>query len=117
MPETGCLSCQGVLDQGEVRRDLASDAQRADEDAIYGVSKAALGAGGPSVVSVNGVVASLGVTELMAMVTGMRKPFGQLDYRGHEGIIRRVIDRAADCYYCGLWPKHVIHERAAKRSL
>jgi len=54
---------------------------------------------------VNGVVASLGVTELLVLVTGIRKPFAQLDYRGHEGIVRRVIDREAGCYYCGLRPK------------
>lgn len=51
------------------------------------------------------MVASLGVTELLVLVTGIRKPFAQLDYRGHEGIVRRVIDREAGCYYCGLRPK------------
>ena len=103
--ETGCLSCQRVLDQREIRLDLASKEQRADEEAIYGVPREALADSGPSVVSVNGVVASLGVTELMVLVTGIRKPFAQLDYHGHEGFIRKVVDREADCYYCGLRPK------------
>lgn len=103
--ETGCLSCQRVLDQREIRLDLASDEQRADEEAIYGVPREALAGGGPSVVSINGVVASLGVTELMALITGIRRPFAQLDYHGHEGFIRRVVDREADCYYCGLRPQ------------
>lgn len=103
--ETGCLSCQGVLDQREVRLGLSSEGQRADEAAIYGVAAAALAGSGPSVVSVNGVVASLGVTEFMAVVTGVRRPFAQLDYRGHEGVLRRVIDRAPECYYCGLRPQ------------
>jgi molybdopterin/thiamine biosynthesis adenylyltransferase len=103
-PETGCLSCQRVLDQREIRLDLASEEQRADEEAIYGVPRDALARGGPSVVSVNGVVASLGVTELMALITGIRAPFPQLDYRGHQEIIRKVIDREPHCYYCGLWP-------------
>lgn len=103
--ETGCLCCQRVLDQREIRLDLASGEQRADEDAIYGVRREALAARGPSVISVNGVVASLGVTELLALVTGIRKPFSQLDYRGHEGIVRKVVDRSTDCYYCGLRPE------------
>jgi len=38
-PETGCLSCQRVLDQREIRLDLASDEQRDDEEAIYGVPR------------------------------------------------------------------------------
>lgn len=104
-PETGCLYCQGVLDPSEVRRDLATEEQRADEAGAYGVARTLLAGGGPSVVSVNGVVASLGVTELLALVTGLRAPFAQLDYRGHEGVVRRVIDREAGCYYCSLRPK------------
>src|SRR5262245_8842059 len=73
--ETGCPACLGVLSQDEIRADLASPKQRADEEALYGVPREALGAGGPSVVTVNGVVASLAVTELMVIVTGLRRPF------------------------------------------
>ena len=105
-PDTGCLSCQGVLSQSEVRADLSSEGQRADEQAIYGVAHEALRGSGPSVVSVNGVVASLGVTEMLAILTGLRPPLAQLDYRGHVGLVRRVVDRVADCYYCGLRPKN-----------
>lgn len=104
-PETGCLSCQSVLDQEEIRLDLSTEEQRVDDAAIYGVDRALLGAGGPAVVTVNGVVASLGVTELMVLVTGIRPPFAQLDYRGHDGVIRRVVDRAPGCYFCGLRPR------------
>jgi hypothetical protein len=103
-PETGCLACLGVLSQEEIRVHLASPEQRADQEAIYGVPREALGAGGPSVISVNGVVASLAVTELMVVVTGLRRPFSHLDYSGHAGVMRRVTDRESDCYYCGLRP-------------
>ncbi len=104
--ETGCLSCQRVLDQREIRVDLATDEQRADVRAIYGVPLESLAGDGPSVVSVNGVVASLAVTELMVLVTGIRRPIAQLDYHGHDGFIRKVVDRDASCYYCSLRPKH-----------
>jgi len=104
-PETGCLSCQRVLDQREIRLDLASDEQRADVKAIYGVSQDALTRSGPSVISINGVVSSLGVIELMALITGIREPFAQLDYHGHEAFIRKVVDRENNCYYCALRPK------------
>lgn len=102
--ETGCLACFGVLNQEEIRADLASPEQRADDKAIYGVPRGMLGDGGPSVISVNGVVASLAVTELMVFVTGLRRPFRYRDYRGHEGMIRKVVDREGGCFYCGLRP-------------
>ncbi len=56
-------------------------------------------------VSINGVVASLAVTEFMAMVTGLREPVAQLTYRADIGIVRKSIDQAeAGCFYCaGLW--------------
>jgi hypothetical protein len=103
-PETGCLACQGVLSQEEIRADQASPERRADEAAIYGVPRGALGDGGPSVVSVNGVVGSLAVTEFMVLVTGLRQPFAQLDYWGHAGNLRKVRGREEGCFYCGLRP-------------
>ena len=59
-----------------------SDEQRAADDKIYGIERNALNDGGPSVISVNGVVASLAVTEFMAWRTGIRAPVGYLNYRG-----------------------------------
>jgi len=57
------------------------------------------------IVSVNGVVASLAMTEFMVFVTGMRAPAPQLIYRGEIPAIRRVTDNPeSGCYYCtGLW--------------
>jgi hypothetical protein len=98
----GCLVCMGLLDLAEARRDLESPAARADIERIYGVDKRDLGRSGPSVVSLNGVIASLGVTEFIMRVTGMRPPARQLSYRGRTGIVTRSspTDAAADCYYC-----------------
>jgi molybdopterin-synthase adenylyltransferase len=57
------------------------------------------------VVSVNGVVASLAVTEFIAFVTDLRPPFAQLIYRGESGVVRRVLDEPQPgCYFCsGIW--------------
>jgi hypothetical protein len=53
------------------------------------------------VVSLNGVVASLAVTEFMVFVTGMRAPAGQLIYRGETPVVRRVVDEPEPgCYFC-----------------
>jgi hypothetical protein len=102
---SGCLVCFDLLDQQEIARDSMSPGQREAHDRIYGVKRAALDGTGPMVVSVNGVVASLAVTEFMVLVTGMRKPAAQLTYRGDVPAVRRSLDTpATDCYYCaGLW--------------
>ena len=102
--ETGCLVCLKVLEPNEVNEYFASPEQRADRGAIYGVPERALAGGGPSVITVNGVVASIAATELMAMVTETRVPIAHQDWRGHEGRLLRVTDHEEGCYYCGLRP-------------
>ena len=102
--ETGCLMCFGVLDQAELQDYMEPPGQRADRDAIYGVHHNKLTGGGPSVITVNGVVASIAATELMVLVTGVRAPVAHQEWRGHEGSLRRVADLEKDCYYCGLRP-------------
>src|SRR5438093_1196106 len=71
-----CLSCLGELDQHALARATMTAEQRVADDKIYGIERNALTDGGPSVVSVNGVVASLAVTEFMAWKTGLRAPAG-----------------------------------------
>ncbi len=79
--------------------------QRDADSRIYGVDRDALASTGPAVVSVNGVVASLGVTEFMVHVTGLREPASQLIYRGELGIVTKSVDQPEPgCYYCTrLW--------------
>lgn len=97
----GCLACHGLLDWKEAQLDLAGMAERAARERIYGVRQSAVDAVGPSVVTINGVVASLGMTELMVAVTGLRPPISLITYRGDRGIVTRSTDSPApDCYYC-----------------
>jgi len=100
-----CLSCLGELEQHELARAQMTDEQRVADDDIYGVDRDALGDGGPSVVSVNGVVASLAVTEFVVWATGLREPQGYLSYRGDQGTVRSRADPARTyCHYCmTLW--------------
>jgi molybdopterin/thiamine biosynthesis adenylyltransferase len=100
-----CLSCLGELDQHALARAQMTDEQRAADDKIYGIERGALDDGGPSVVSVNGVVASLAVTEFMAWRTGLREPAGYLNYRGDRGTVGRRRDpERTYCHYCmTLW--------------
>jgi hypothetical protein len=56
---------------------------------------------GPSVVSINGVVASLAVTEFMLGVTGIRPPKRLLTYYGNMGrVALKTEEPAPNCYYC-----------------
>jgi hypothetical protein len=97
----GCLVCSGLLDLSEAQLELAGVSDRRNRDALYGIKPEALDRGGPSVVSINGVVASLGVTEFMVGVTGLRTPQRVLTYRGHLGGVGISRDEPApDCYYC-----------------
>jgi hypothetical protein len=97
----GCLHCRGVLDAKEVRRYLSPVEALENEDAVYGIRRSALGETGPSVVSINGVVASLAVTEFMAAVSGLREPARHLEYRGHLGTVSKRVDKpSAGCYLC-----------------
>lgn len=100
-----CLSCLGELDQHALARAQMSPEQRAADDAIYGVERAALDEAGPSVVSVNGAVASLAVTEFFVWMTGMREPRGYLTYRGDRATVgTRADPERGYCHYCmDLW--------------
>lgn len=99
--EGGCLHCRGILDPKDVRRYLSPAEALEDEDAVYGIRRAALGDSGPSVVSINGVIASLAVTEFMVAVTGLREPARHLEYRAHLGTVGKRNDKpSSDCYLC-----------------
>jgi len=101
----GCLVCLKLLDQEQMALDSMTPTERAADERVYGVDRGALGQQGPSVVSVNGVVASLAVIEFMVHVTELREPRRQLTYRGDLGVVTKSLDQPEDgCYYCqGLW--------------
>lgn len=97
----GCLYCMGVLDMAEVQRELESPEVIRDREAIYGVDRSFLAEAGPSVVSVNGVIASIAVTEFIVGATGIRKPKRNITYYGHFGKVAISKEETqADCYYC-----------------
>jgi len=97
----GCLVCLGHIDLAAAREDLESEAARRDRAKIYGVDAELLDEGGPSVVSINGVVASLAVTEYMVGVSGIRLPKRLIVYRGDRGIVTTgVVESPPSCYFC-----------------
>lgn len=98
----GCLFCREELDQNEIRRYFATPEQRDEEDKLYGIDRSLLGESGPSVVFLNGTLASLAVTEFTAFTTELRQPCAHLNYRGEMGIVttKKAPDQKG-CYYCG----------------
>jgi molybdopterin-synthase adenylyltransferase len=97
-----CLYCMDLLDARAVRRDLSSPERRDEADAMYGVRRDALSERGPSVVALNGILASIAVTEFMLFVTGVpRAPKRLLRYDGSRGIVNEPKDSPRpDCPYC-----------------
>jgi len=97
----GCLLCLGELDAAEAGIDLAGEDARKQRDAIYGVTKGQLGRAGPSVVTINGIVASIASTEFMLETTGVRPAVRLIKYYGHTGRFTVPSDPPApDCYVC-----------------
>jgi molybdopterin-synthase adenylyltransferase len=102
----GCLSCLDLLDQRSIRLEQMSRTEVEDERRLYGLRGDLRGGTGPAVVSVNGVVASMAVTEFMAHITGIRQPALQLVYRGDLPRITISKDPPRDgCPYCSRWGK------------
>lgn len=97
----GCLYCYEEIDHEEVNHFFESNEARKDKEKIYGLDKNELGDSGPSVVTLNGVLASLAATEFMVFITGLRKPKNFLKYNGKLGTVNNNTDEPKEeCYYC-----------------
>ena len=96
-----CLSCKGEFSEAGLRYGFSTDQQLREEEAVYGIRRGALGRAGPAVVSLNGILASVAVTEFLVELTGVRPAYLHLEYKGMMGIVARDIDLPDfDCYYC-----------------
>ena len=101
-PGSPCLWCLGILDAERIRVEQLPPAVR-EHDLARGYIQD-LDEPAPAVVSINGVVASLGVTELLARTTGFAGSAARpslLLYRLAEGDVRRVSTSSRDhCPTC-----------------
>ncbi len=68
-PGLGCLSCSGVVDSEQVRRDMLTAYERKADPYIIGGHDPA-----PAVIALNGIVASVAVSQLLSYLGGL--PFG-----------------------------------------
>jgi len=99
VPGEFCLLCAGELDVETAKRDLETASVQQTRIAHgYGVPQA----DAPAVVSLNGIIANIAVTEFMVSATGIRKPNHKSTYRGMRGVVVVSMDtKRLDCINCG----------------
>jgi molybdopterin/thiamine biosynthesis adenylyltransferase len=102
-PGSACLWCAGILDAERVRAEqLPSELAAAERERGYisGIDEPA-----PAVISINGVIASVAVTELLARFTGFSGETPRADlllYRLADGSLRRTQPKPIPgCPTCG----------------
>jgi hypothetical protein len=106
LPGRFCLDCAGEIDMERAKYELLSQEERETRRAHgYGLG---MQAPAPAVVSLNGVVANLALTEFLFMVTGFREPNRYLRYCAYREadplsgkVTIRTDQRRKDCYTCG----------------
>jgi molybdopterin-synthase adenylyltransferase len=97
-PGLGCLVCQELLDPQQVRRDLLSDSERAEDPYIVGDHEPQ-----PAVISINGIVASHAVTMMLGAFTGLPLPARHQVYIGERGVVRAAVAAPRpECIVCSL---------------
>ena len=99
--DSACMLCIGDLNQEEIHKALNEPIVNKLKKELYGVDAELLDEKGPSVVSINGVVASLGVTEFIVCATGIRAPKKYINYRGDQAKTMVRNERGTkDCFCC-----------------
>lgn len=95
-PGHACLSCSGLLNPEEVRRDMMSAFERKSDPYIQGAHEPA-----PAVISLNATSVSLAVTMLMGFVTDVPVQARYLIYNAMTSTLRSVRSTPKpDCYIC-----------------
>ena len=95
-----CLICTGMLSQDDIRQEFSDPTQREEEARIYGVPHKD-GEAGPSVVSLNGILASVAVMEFTVETASIRPAKRSLEYNGMMGLLlRNTMPPSKDCYFC-----------------
>lgn len=98
-PGDFCLDCAGEIDMEVAKAQLESEAVRQlREEHGYGLGPDVTS---PAVVSLNGIVANIAVTEFLMHVSRLRDPFRKSTYKGMRGIVQVSRDtRRSGCFNC-----------------
>jgi molybdopterin-synthase adenylyltransferase len=97
-PGLPCLTCSMLLDPNEVRRDMMTAFERQSDPYIVGAREPA-----PAVMSINATIASLGVTMLLAAITGLPSDARHLLYNALTSSLRVIAPTAdPECFICSM---------------
>ncbi len=97
-PGLPCLLCHNLLDPEEVRQDLLTDEARVRDPYIVGAVEPQ-----PAVISLNGTVASLGVTMMLSAVAGLPLPVRHQLVLFNRGVVRAASSEPLPhCVVCSL---------------
>ena len=99
VPGDFCLDCAGEIDMEAAKAGLEPDnIRKVREEHGYGFGPSEPS---PSVVSVNGIIANIAVTEFLMMISKVRPPFRKATYKGMRGILQVSRDvRRTGCFNC-----------------
>ena len=95
-----CLYCMGVIDPEGLRQELLPESDRTREESLGYIARRGFPA--PSVVSINGIAASVVVTSFLKWAVGHEPiQLGQWTYRvAQDDLRRQAVDKLADCPVC-----------------
>jgi molybdopterin/thiamine biosynthesis adenylyltransferase len=98
-PGDFCLLCAGQIDLEVAKQELESKQEKMYRQALgYGLGNRIPN---PAVISLNGIIAGLAVTEFLMLVTGLREPNRKVTYKGMRGVLKESIDQKRnDCVVC-----------------
>jgi molybdopterin/thiamine biosynthesis adenylyltransferase len=99
-PGEYCIDCADQLDRNQAKWDLSSDDARATRAKHgYGLGDAV---SAPAVVSLNGTLANIAVTEFALWRSGLREPHRHITHYGFRGktAVREDTQRKQGCYTC-----------------
>jgi molybdopterin-synthase adenylyltransferase len=100
-PGETCLWCLGVLDEVRIRAEQMPHELRGAQRPLGYIPD--LDVPAPAVVSINGVIASLAVTEILERIVGLRAAGSapsMLVYRLADGTVRRIAPVSGGCGFC-----------------
>lgn len=104
----GCLNCREGLDQDEITAFGLSLSGASFSHPGCDQLGIMVPGGGPAVVNLNGLLASIAVTEFLMWAAGIRQPIDQFHYHGMMGCLTRPAPRILpkDCHICsGIYGK------------
>jgi molybdopterin/thiamine biosynthesis adenylyltransferase len=95
-PGLPCLTCSGLIDPDEVRRDMMTSLEKQSDPYVVGVREPA-----PAVMSLNGTVASLAITMFLQSTTSIVGNVRHLLYNAISQSLRVISPKAQpDCFIC-----------------